>query len=250
MTETRPPVPIDATVYDAFPSLATLHSVVREHYPDMRETFFWDVFERNKPYTCLSVERFYNIFKSIEYIAKANVPGDIVECGVFLGGSIVGAAEIADHFGLTERLFYIFDTFEGFPANTFEKDLGGVDTDLSTLHLFNNNFRHIVERNIERSGLSPDRFVLVPGLVEDTLREPQRLGPVAYLRLDTDYFTSTTIELEALYPKLSQGGVLIVDDYGHFEGVRAAVDAFFERSSQRPLLLQRVDYTGPSGVKA
>jgi hypothetical protein len=76
------------------------------------------------------------------------------------------------------------------------------------------------------------------------------LGPVAYLRLDTDYFTSTTIELEALYPKLSQGGVLIVDDYGHFEGVRAAVDAFFERSSQRPLLLQRVDYTGRSGVKA
>ena len=248
MTETRPPVPIDATVYDAFPTLADLHSVVRNHYPDMREPFFWDVFERNKPYTCLSVERFYNIFKSIEYVARARVPGAIVECGVFLGGSIVGAAEIAEHFGLTDKLFYIFDTFEGFPVNTFEKDLAGVDTDLSTLHLFNNNFRHIVERNIARSGVSPNRFVLVQGLVEETLQERQELNSIAYLRLDTDYFTSTRIELEVLYPKLSQGGVLIVDDYGHFEGVRAAVDAYFDTSPQKPLL-HRVDYTGRSGVK-
>lgn len=246
--DTRPPVPIDTTVYDAFPSLANLHAVVREHYPDLREPFFWDVFERNKPYTCLSVERFYNIFKSIEYIARAGIPGDIVECGVFLGGSIVGAAEIAEHFGLTDRRFYIFDTFEGFPIDTVEKDFGGVDTDLSALRVFNNNFRHVVERNIERSGISASRFVLMQGLVEDTLREPLDLDSVAYLRLDTDYFASTTIELEVLYPKLSQGGVLIVDDYGHFEGVRAAVDAFFEQSSQRPLL-HRIDYTGRSGVK-
>jgi len=248
MMETRPRVPIDTTAYDAFPSLATLHNVVREHYPDVREPFFWDVFERNKPYTCLSVERFYNIFKSIEYIAKSQIPGDIVECGVFLGGSIVGAAEIADHFGLTDRRFYIFDTFEGFPANTVERDMTGVDTDLSTLHIFNNNFRHVVERNIAQSGVSPSRFVLVQGLVEDTLRESIGLGSVAYLRLDTDYFTSTMIELEVLYPKLSHGGVLIVDDYGHFEGVRNAVDDFFERSSQKPLL-HRVDYTGRAGVK-
>ncbi len=248
MIQRRPPVPIETTTYDAFPSLAALHAVVREHYPDIREPFFWEVFERNKPYTCLSVERFYNIFKSIEYIAKSNIPGDIVECGVFLGGSIVGAAEIAEHFELSDRRFYLFDTFEGFPANTIERDMTGVDTDLSTLHVFNNNFRHIVERNILQSGLLASRFVLNQGLVEDTLREPLKLGSVAYLRLDTDYFTSTMIELEVLYPKLSKGGVLIVDDYGHFEGVRTAVDAFFERSSQAPLL-HRIDYTGRTGVK-
>jgi hypothetical protein len=74
------------------------------------------------------------------------------------------------------------------------------------------------------------------------------LNSIAYLRLDTDYFTSTMIELEVLYPKLSQGGVLIVDDYGHFEGVRAAVDAYFDSTAPKPLL-HRVDYTGRSGVK-
>src|SRR6202035_806859 len=117
----------------------------------------WEVFEKYKRYTCLSVERFYNIFNSIEYIALSNIPGDVIECGVFLGGSIVGAALFAKHFGIKNRRFYIFDTFEGFPANTMETDLRGTVQDLSTLKVLNDRFRHIVERNIAASDLAKDQ---------------------------------------------------------------------------------------------
>jgi O-methyltransferase len=244
----RAQVPAGVTVYDAFPGLAQLHNVDRRHYPDLREPVFWDVFDRWKAFTCLTVERFYNIFKSVEYIARSGIPGDFAACGVFLGGSIFGAALFARHFSISDRRYYLFDTFEGFPTRTIETDLGGTTQDLSTIKVVNGSFRHIVERNLAATGLDPDRFVLVPGKVEETLKNGPQLGPLAYLRLDTDYFESTLVELQALYPKLSRGGVLIIDDYGHFEGCRRAVDLYFERSAQAPLL-HRVDYTGRCAIK-
>jgi len=248
IADSRPLVPVETTVYDAFPSFAAMHNIARSSYPDIRETFFWEIFERYKPYTCLSVERFYDIFKSMEYIACSDIPGDMLECGVFLGGSIIGAAHFANHFGMKGRKFHIFDTFEGFPIETIETDLHGATQDLSALKVFNNSFRHIVERNIASSGLDAEQFVLIQGKVEDTLKRDHQVDQAAYLRLDTDYFDSTLVELEVLYPKLSQGGVLIVDDYGHFEGARAAVEKYFEHSKRRPLL-HRIDYTGRSGIK-
>ena len=238
----------ELTVYDALPSLAQLHNVKRENYADIREPEFWEIFESYKMYTCLSVERFYNIFKSMEYIARNNIRGDIVECGVFLGGSIIGAAKFAELFGLGHRKFYIYDTFEGFPEDTCETDIFGKKTDLSTLSVFNQNFKHIVEQNIARSGLPSDQFVIMEGRVEETLINMPLPSEISCLRLDTDYFDSTMIELEKLWPCVSSGGVLIIDDYGHFEGARDAVDKYFT-SSERSILLQRIDYTGRCGVK-
>jgi hypothetical protein len=243
----RPPVPLDTTVYDALPALRDIHTIERTSYPDIREAFFWEVFERYKRFTYLGVERFYNIYKAIEYIAKSGLTGDIAECGVFLGGSILGAAHFAAHFGLVGRKFYVFDTFQGFPVETIEKDIGGEVQDLSNLTVFNRNFRAVVESNISQSGLDPSSFVLVEGLVEDTLPGFTESN-LSYLRLDTDYYESTMVELSSLYPRLEKGGVLIVDDYGHFEGVRLAVDQYFGDLGHWPLL-QRVDYTGRCGIK-
>jgi O-methyltransferase len=238
---------VGTTVYDAFPSLADVHNVNRDNYRDIREDVFWEVFELSKAYTCLSVERFYNIFQSIKHVAEAKIGGDFVECGVFLGGSMIGAARFADHFGLKDRRFFAFDTFSGFPTKTVEKDLNGGSVDLSALPILNNRFRHIVEHRIADSGIDPNRFVLVEGMVEDVL-PTKDIGPIAYLRLDTDYYDSTMIELEVLYPKVTDGGVLIIDDYGHFDGVRAATDLYFGRLERRPFL-HRVDYTGRCGTK-
>ncbi len=71
---------------------------------------------------------------------------------------------------------------------------------------------------------------------------------LALLRLDTDWYESTRHELEHLYPRLAAGGVLIIDDYGHWDGARRAVDEYFERQAA-PLLLNRIDYTGRIAVK-
>lgn len=243
----RSSVSHETTVYDALPTLASMHTVDRKNYADIIEDDFWDVFEQYKPYTCLNVERYYNIYKTVEYIASSGIAGDFAECGVFLGGSIIGAAIFAKKFGLTDRRFFAFDTFEGFPAETIETDFDGTTMDLSHLPVFNNNFREVVEKNIANSGLAPESIVLIQGTVESTLPNWQG-SSLCYLRLDTDYYTSTMIELDSLYPRLELGGALIVDDYGHFTGVRKATDDYFRTHLRKPLL-QRVDYTGRCGIK-
>jgi O-methyltransferase len=242
----RPPAPAETTVYSALPSLRALHEVDRRSFLDIKEPYFWEIFDKYKRFTCLGVERFYNIFKSIEYISKTNLSGDLAECGVFLGGSILAAGHFAEYFGLKNRKFYLFDTFQGFPKETVEKDFLGDVLDLSTIAVFNQNFRSIVEKNISESHLNPDMFVLVEGPVEDTLPDFHDVK-LSYLRLDTDYYESTFVELSYLYPNLKAGGVIIVDDYGHFEGVRKAVDKYFEIIPEP--LLHRIDYTGRCGVK-
>jgi O-methyltransferase len=97
------------------------------------------------------------------------------------------------------------------------------------------------------TGYPAERVHLVEGRVEDTLpaAAPEE---IALLRLDTDWYESTKHELVHLYPRLSPGGVLILDDYGHYEGARRAVDEYFESAGGRPLLT-RVDYTGRVGIK-
>jgi hypothetical protein len=87
----------------------------------------------------------------------------------------------------------------------------------------------------------------VPGRVEETLEEtvPEK---ISLLRLDTDLYESTKAELEALYPMLTTGGILLIDDYGHFTGAKKAVDDYF-RVPERKIFLSRVDYTGRVGVK-
>jgi hypothetical protein len=86
----------------------------------------------------------------------------------------------------------------------------------------------------------------VCGLVEETI--PATIpDQIALLRLDTDWYGSTAHELRHLYPLVASGGVLIVDDFGHFQGVRKAVEEYF---AERPILMTRVDYTGRMGVKA
>jgi O-methyltransferase len=245
--DNRPPAPISTTVYNALPSLAVMHSQGRVNYPDIVEDYFWEIFEKYKEFTCLGVERFYNIFKAIEYIAKSDLTGDIAECGVFLGGSIIGAAHFAQYFGLKKRKFYAFDTFQGFPSETMENDINGELCDLSKLKVFNSNFRPVIEKNIRDSGLDPENFVLVEGPVEQTLASHSCTN-LAYLRLDTDYYQSTFVELSYLYPALQTGGIIIIDDYGHFEGARRAVDDYFAQHPRSPLL-QRVDYSGRCGIK-
>ncbi len=93
-----------------------------------------------------------------------------------------------------------------------------------------------------------DRLHFVQGPVEETL--PDAAPPeLALLRLDTDWYESTLHELEHLYPRLAPGGILIIDDYGHWEGCRRAVEEYFARNPPMPLL-QRIDYTGRLAVKA
>jgi O-methyltransferase len=158
---------------------------------------------------------------AVESIDRNDIPGDIVECGVWGGGNIILARLLSPH-----RRCWLYDTFTGMPAagefdTKMDRKPGGIGMLAVPLSTVINNLMAT-----ETMHLDLCRFIV--GQVEETLPQPQnRPERIALLRLDTDYYSSTLSELEHLWPLLTPGGILIVDDYGHWIGARRAVDEFF-----------------------
>jgi O-methyltransferase len=209
-----------------------------------------------EPTTMTSPERIIGLVRAVDYIVRAKVPGDLVECGVWRGGSMFAAAQALLNRGCTDRQLWLYDTFEGMsPPTTADIDLHG-KTAAGLLQLHNPqdrrgvwclSRREEVEQTMVESGYPTDRTRFVAGKVEETL-PVTRPGAIALLRLDTDWYESTRCELEHLFPLLSPGGILIVDDYGHWQGCRRAVDDYFDSTGQI-IHLARMDYTGRIGIK-
>jgi O-methyltransferase len=105
-----------------------------------------------------------------------------------------------------------------------------------------------VEQNMKATSYVPSNIIYVKGKVENTIPTLSPDKVIALLRLDTDWYESTKHELIHLYPELTKGGVLIIDDYGHWDGCRKAVDEYFNNTDSS-ILLNRVDYTGRIGIK-
>jgi O-methyltransferase len=177
---------------------------------------------------------------------------------VWKGGSMMAAALTLLRLDAADRDLYLFDTFQGMPPPTGEDVFSAYDGYSPRRHWRrrqreggHNAWHYVpveeVRAAVLSTGYPAERVHLVEGRVEETLpaRAPE---PIAVLRLDTDWYASTRHELEHLYPRLSPGGALILDDYGHYEGARRAVDDYFEARGER-LLLNRVDYTGRVAVK-
>jgi hypothetical protein len=221
------------------------------------EPGFFALYERCKPFTMTSVERLYSLYKCIQYVVAAGIPGDIAECGVWRGGSCMLAAHALLEFGGADRRILMFDTFEGHPRPDPERDV-----DLWNNHAFDDWRLHTkdgtvkgwglasleeVRSNLGSTGYPSDKLIFIKGMLEATVHEnvPERL---AVLRLDTDWYESTRAALTHLYPALAPGGVLIVDDYGHYKGQRQAVDEYFRACGAR-LLFHRIDYSCRVAVK-
>jgi len=181
-------------------------------------------------------------YAAAKYVALAGIPGDLVECGVWRGGSAQLIAETVRHFGDDRRQVYLYDTFAGM-TEPGPRDLS---TSRSAFRRYQKSRRDTytdwcyspleeVQRNLRQSGYPFERFVLVQGKVEDTIPGtiPER---IALLRLDTDFYESTRHELVHLYPRLSPGGVLLIDDYGTWEGARQAVEEYFAERGEHVLL--------------
>jgi len=207
-------------------------------------------------YTMTSPERLFALIQAVLYVSAASVPGDIVECGVWRGGSMMAAARTLIECADVTRELYLFDTFEGMSPPT-DRDVA-IDGQIASalLHAQEKNdpssawcyaTLEDVQSAMSSTGYGMDRIHFMKGKVEDTIPDgaPSR---IAILRLDTDWYESTRHELEHLYPRLSPRGVLIIDDYGHWVGCRQAVDEYIH-SNKITLLLNRVDYTGRVVVK-
>lgn len=211
---------------------------------------------RVAPYTMTSAERVAALCDAVRYVVDAKIPGDIVECGVWKGGSMMAVALMLLDLGECTRDLHLFDTFDGMSAPTgrdVAKD--GVSAAELMARSDRNDPESVwcrapldgVKAALNTTGYDAARMFFVQGRVEDTIpaSAPDR---IALLRLDTDWYDSTKHELTHLFPRLSPGGVLIIDDYGHWAGARQAVDEYLSEY-RVPLLLHRIDYTGRSAVK-
>jgi O-methyltransferase len=235
-----------ATGYD----IVRCNALPQDLDPSIAETV-----RRVKPYTLTSVQRIAALCEAVRYVVQKRIPGDIVECGVWKGGSMMAVARTLLGIGDQSRHLYLYDTFEGMTAPT-DKDvslLGQKAADLLKTEsksdpgsVWCRSPLKSVQQALSSVGYDMSRMHFVKGRVEDTIpREvPER---IALLRLDTDWYESTRHELEHLYPRLSVGGVLIIDDYGHWHGARQAVDEYMREHGM--LLLHRIDYSGRCAVK-
>jgi O-methyltransferase len=213
-----------------------------------------ELYRRVGPYTMTTPPRVYALVRAVEYVAARDVPGAIVECGVWRGGSMMAAALTLLRLGVSDRELYLYDTFAGMPPPT-EVDTTRSGERAADLLARGDESSHIwaiaslgdVREAILSVGYPENRIHFVEGLVEETLpaTAPQE---IALLRLDTDWYRSTKHELEHLYPRLASGGVLILDDYGHWQGARRAVDEYLAENGLA-LLLNRIDGTARIAVK-
>ena len=165
--------------------------------------------------------------RHVAYIERAGIAGDVVECGVAAGGSAALLGLTLDRHG-SERALRLYDTFAGLPPPTED------DPDFSRAVQWTGKCRGTLEdvqTLFHRLGLNMKRIRFAKGLFQETL--PQSNGPVALAHLDGDWYESTVTCLAHIWPVLSVGGVVQLDDYGEWQGCRKAVDEFFaQRQSQ------------------
>lgn len=226
-------------------------------YGDIKDPEFWDLYNSCKPYTMTTVERMYSLFCAVKYVLANKIPGSFVECGVWRGGSAMLIAKMLCKQNINNRKIYLYDTFEGMPKPTKDDtDFMGTDAALLLKKNAHNKEESLwcvadfadVQNNMRSTNFPEERIVYVKGKVEMTIPANMPDESISLLRLDTDWYESTKHELIYLFPKLENNGVLIIDDYGYWEGCRKAVDEYFSENDVN-MFLNRVDNTGRLGIK-
>jgi hypothetical protein len=213
--------------------------------PDER---FLRIYNKCKRFTMTSNERMQALHKSVVGIVNSKIPGDLVECGVWKGGSAMLMALTLLELNETSRKIYLYDTFTGMPTPTDDDYRVGDRSALAK-----NQWRKDwcfsplseVKKNMALTRYPKNKLIFVKGKVEKTI---PRIIPskIALLRLDTDWYESTKHELIYLFPLVSKNGVLIIDDYGYWAGSKKATDEYF---INKPMVIKRIDDTGIIGVK-
>jgi O-methyltransferase len=175
-------------------------------------------------HTMIGLPRLNNLEFCIKTVIADSVEGDFIETGVWRGGACIFMRAILKSYGITDRKVWVADSFEGLPPPDVDKapaDKGDKHHTFKDLAVSLEEVKH----NFELYSLLDDQVRFLKGWFKDTLPAAP-LGSLAVCRLDGDMYESTMDALIALYPKLSVGGFLIVDDYGAVDGCRQAIDDY------------------------
>jgi hypothetical protein len=222
--------------------------LVRPPYPPDFDAELIALVERVRPYTLTSPERIAALREAVRHVVRAGVPGAFVECGVWRGGSMMVVALTLRELGVDDRELVLFDTFTHMPlpgpedVDLFGTHAGDVYEEAAAAEAFRYLPLEEVQAALASTGYPTDRMRFVKGMVEETIPGAAP-ADIALCRLDTDWYESTRHEMEHLFPRIVPGGILLVDDYGHFMGAKKAVDEYFAAHGPE-VLLHRIDFTG------
>jgi O-methyltransferase len=197
------------------------------------------------PQTMTTPAKIAALVEATRYVVRTKVPGAIVECGVWRGGSMQAVAMTLCALGDTDRELHLFDTFEGMPPPTTEDTRTTATGQVTAETLLAESDKDSwmwavaglddVKKVMAETDYPSDKLHFHPGMVEDTT-PGEAPETIAILRLDTDWYASTKHELQHLYSRLSPGGVLVLDDYGDWEGARKATDEWLAETGE-PIFL-------------
>jgi hypothetical protein len=204
---------------------------------------FSRLYRQVRKLTMVSNARLRGLHRAVKHVVAAGVPGDIVECGTARGGSAALMGLTLKQLGVRDRRLWVFDTYEGLPAPTaddpdFEIAVSYTGSCLGSLDDVTASFRQL--------GID-DLSVFVKGLFQDTL-PTTTVGRIAVLHIDGDWYESVKVCLDTLYDKVSDHGVIQLDDFGFWKGARKAVEEFFAERRISPRLL-KLDHSGRQFIK-
>lgn len=234
-------------IWRSLTTTGRIGSQARDMVMHLHNAFASDAFSRAyrtvRPYTMSGDARLRGLYQAVRHVTERGIAGAVVECGAARGGSaaLLGLAMK----GFNERRpLWVFDTFEGMPPPT------AADPDYEFAAPYTGSCRGDlaeVTSLFERLEISKNAR-LVKGRFEDTIPRSDT-GAIAVLHVDGDWYESVKVCLDHLYDRVTPGGVIQIDDYGHWEGARKAVDEFLAaRHISGPL--RYLDYTGRQLVKA
>ncbi|MBX9783545.1 MAG: TylF/MycF family methyltransferase [Chitinophagaceae bacterium] len=213
--------------------------------------------------TMLPYEQLVSLYEQIVYCEKNKIPGSLVECGVWKGGASGLMALANKQFGDRPRPLYLFDAFDDIcePDSRYDdeqlvkeikkitsSDKNEFKGELKPLtgiydkwggHGTLNESKILLEEKIKYPG---HQLFYVKGWFQDTVPVwKDQIDEIAVLRLDGDWYESTKVCMEGLYPKLVKGGICIIDDYGYNKGCSKAVHEYLDAHNEHPLMC-KIDY--------
>jgi hypothetical protein len=192
-------------------------------------------------HTMIGLKRLNNIQYCVEDVLINNVPGDLMETGIWRGGAVIFMRAILKAYNVTDRKVWAADSFQGLPkpdANKYPADKGDIHYLMSNLMVSLEE----VQENFSKYNLLDEQVCFLEGWFKDTLpRAP--IEKLAVLRLDGDMYESTMDALSCLYPKLSQGGYLIIDDYAYNPACKQAVQDYRTAYQINDQILE-IDWSG------
>ena len=206
--------------------------------PDMRADGKYD---SPIAHTMIGLKRLDNLQFCIEDVLSNNIPGDLIECGAWRGGATIFMRAVLKAYNIKDRVVYVADSFEGCPKPNIEKYPQDKGMNLYLVDEFAVPLEQ-VKTNFDRYGLLDEQVYFLKGWFKDTLRKAP-IKKLAVLRIDADLYESTMDSLVNLYPKLSIGGYIIVDDFGAFSACKQAVLDYRKANGISDEMI-KIDWTG------